>query len=228
MKCNPYLEFLGINKGAIGGIQADFAENNICGLVQQPANSLSSLAYILAGIMIYKKFASAPFLALFAGLGLGSIMLHATTSAVGQIVDFGSIFLFIIYLLYLTLTKNNYLPKSKAVILTSFIFTIELLILLFAIQYRILLLIFILILLLTLENKAIKLQQLNSKTWSKAWLIFMASFGIWLLDEYRIWDLDLIEHVINAHAIWHIGTAISLYLVSEYYLQKDIICQKKF
>jgi Ceramidase len=217
--CNLYQKYFEANKAGVGGIQADFAENNICGsYIEQPANAISSIAYNIIGFYLLsikgdQKIRNI-FFVLFQLIGLGSFVLHSTSTYIGQLMDFIPIFLIINYFIYLSMdgVYKYLIPISN--LITGMIFLI------FAPQYRIVLLALQLLNLLTHESNIIVKQKIKSNNWKNGWLIFLASFGFWLLDEYRIWDLDLIEHFFNAHVIWHIGTAFALYYIAKYYLQK--------
>ena len=223
MSCNIYQYYLGTNQGAIGNIQAGFSEQDLCGLVAQPANTISSLAYLVVALLLYKKFKSIIILALFVSLSIGSIALHATSTRVGQILDFGSMFGVISYLLYLTLNLRYNISKKVLIPIILILGFIELLILIYFVQYRILFLGIVLICLLLLENRAIIKQNLESKNWRLAWIVFLISFLFWLGDEFRLVDVSSIQHIINLHAIWHLGTAYSLYLSYIHFESKAII-----
>jgi Ceramidase len=216
MSCNPYQQFFGINEGAIGGISPDFAENNLCGYIAQPANVISSLAYIIAGIYLYHKTKNTLNSILIVLLGIGSIALHSTVTRIGQIMDFGFMFLIMMYFLYKILKTSTTL-KSKVIQFIICILTIiETLVLIFAIRYRIAILSIISLLILVIETRSIISNKLDYKLWLRSWIMFIIFFIIWLLDEYRIWDFDSIEHLFNAHALWHLGTAYCLYTISIY------------
>jgi hypothetical protein len=220
LDCNPYLKYSPKNFGAIGGIQPDFAENNICNsLIQQPANSISSFAYNIFGYMLIKEEGDTKvkwiMILLLQAVGLGSFVLHSTASYYGQLLDFIPMFGIVSYFLYLTLSGRS---RLLAVIFAI----LGVIILLTFPQYRIILLAMELTLLLTLEIIQIqKYKYTFAYLWSMGWLVFLLSFGFWLMDEFRLWDIDYIEHYFNAHVIWHIGTAMSLWLVAKYYLQKS-------
>jgi Ceramidase len=222
MNCNPYQQYLGINEGAIGGISANFAEDNVCGYIAQPANVVSSIAYIIAGIYFYKQTKNPIYAILLILVGVGSMALHGTVTSFGQILDFGSMFLIIMYFLYQVLTKSTNILNNTIIVVMSQLLIFEGLILIFAVKYRILALGTILLALLIIENKYIIQHKINAKLWNRGWIVFLLSFGLWLSDEYRLWDIDSIEHYINAHALWHIGTAYSLYIVSQYFDLKKI------
>lgn len=217
MNCNPYQEYLGYNQGAIGGIQADFAENNICGYIGQPSNVVSSLVYLVFGLILITRYKRWDFGILLSLVGVGSVFLHATSTNVGQVADFASIFILVTYFLYNTL-KNSYYSNLISKLIVSSILFIQLMVLIYLRTYRIAVLAIVLVSLLLLENKSIKKLGNRSAEWSKGWGLFIIAFGIWLLDEFRIWDNDSIEHFINAHSIWHMLTAYCLFLVSKYYI----------
>jgi Ceramidase len=217
MNCNPYTEFFGQSHGAVGGIQADFAENNLCGIIAQPANSFSSLIYVLVGIIAFiqlKRFKQT-YLLLFSSIGVGSFVLHTTSSLAGQILDFGSIFAFVTFLLFLSV--KNYFSIRNSVVISILIFVLGILSLIFFTKYRMGVLAFELLLLIAIETKFALIDSKFFLFWKYAWIIFFVSFGFWLLDEFRIWDFDQLEHFVNAHSLWHFGTAAALYTVAKYY-----------
>jgi Ceramidase len=223
MSCNPYQQYFGINEGAIGGISADFAENNICGLIAQPANVMSSIAYVIAGIYFYYQTKNPIYSILLLLVGMGSIALHATVTRFGQILDFGAMFAIIMYFLYQVLKTSTNLKPKVIIYIITLLSVIESTVLVCAVKYRIAVLAVVLVALLFIETRCIIANKLESKLWNRGWIVFLLSFVIWLLDEYRYWDIDAIEHYFNAHAIWHIGTAYSLYIVSQYFNNKDLI-----
>jgi hypothetical protein len=222
MSCNPYQQYFGINEGAIGGISADFAENNICGLVAQPANVISSIAYIIAGIYFYNQTKNPIYSTLLIIVGIGSIALHATVTRFGQILDFGAMFAIIMYFLYQVLKSSTALRPKFIIYLVTLLLIIESAVLIYAVKYRIAVLAVVLVALLIIETRSIITNKSESQLWNRGWIVFLLSFAVWLLDEYRYWDIDTIEHYFNAHAIWHIGTAYTLYIVSKYFEHKNL------
>jgi uncharacterized membrane protein len=220
MNCNPYYDYLTPSHGAIGGIQAGFAEHNICGsLIQQPANAISSVVYILVGIWIlWRHRNSNPskiYFVLFGLLGLGSFTLHSTATAIGQIADFVPIFLIISMFLYQAITNKRLKIWVPIGFVVTGIFT-----LLFSPIFRMAIVVVELIFLVLQETQNIITHKDKTTLWRAGWYLFIIAFLFWLSDEFRIFDFGQFEHYINAHVIWHILSSVSLGLVSNYFIKR--------
>jgi len=162
--CNPYSQNLG--KPTI-----QFAEDNICGYIAQPANTWSNLAYLILALKIAQELRQANnktllwgFVPIFIFMGLASGFYHATATFVGQFFDFGSIYLFAAFILFLSLVKLKIWSPRITLILISLI-TLSLFILLWFVPVlRIWLFATEIIVFLIVEYRIHKIEKLQSKT----------------------------------------------------------------
>ncbi len=183
----------------------NFCESNIYWYLQQPANTLSNLGFIILFIYIVRKkrkFESLDFSILL--IGVFSFLYHSTFTLIGQTLDLVSMFLLGAFLIISINNKyqENYfyvLVSSFLTFVANYFFKINIGIIFFALQ----ILFFIYIIFTdnpTLKNRI-----------KKSLLIFLIGLIFWLLDFFRIWCDQASMHYINGHAIWHILCAVSLF-----------------
>ena len=112
------------------GAGANFCEAARDGLIKQPANTLSNLSFIAAGLAaafyldrhwsdVAHARLLAPFPVLMALLGPGSMAMHATQSSLGGRFDVGSMYLFAGYAAAYGLTRL--LRRGLATLATLFV-----------------------------------------------------------------------------------------------------------
>lgn len=210
-----------------------FCEPNLCANIVQPANAWSNLAYIVVGIVILvlanknKKtllWWLGPITVL---IGLFSFAYHASYTFIGQMLDLGSMFLFVAFLLILNLQRIRPGLKNSTAIWLYIAVNVASLALMYAVRavkgFNIGILIF------GLELAAVL--ALECLAWSRtktryrlgyilmALLIASVAAVIWMFDYTQIWcDADA-YHYLNGHSLWHILTAISFIFVYLFYRQ---------
>jgi Ceramidase len=154
-------------------------------------------------------------------IGISSGFYHASATFVGQFFDFFSIYVLGSILIYFAAQRLTTM-SSKLLTFVLALVTIGLGgVLWFAPFLRIYIAFGELFLLLFLEYKSRKSYPASYLHFATALKVFVLAFGVWILDETRIWDIDWLEHYINGHAIWHILTAVSLWFVFIYYLKSE-------
>jgi hypothetical protein len=222
--CSPYSQ-------ALGKPTIQFAEDNICGFVAQPANTFSNLAYLIIALKIALELKQAKnqtvlwgFVPVYALMGFTSAFYHASATFVGQFFDFGSMYIFSAFILFLAIESLK-IWKTKSVLLILSFQTVILLILLwflpflriwlFAIQIFIFLII-------QLNHKSKdktedQVPKTNFKNLYLALFWFFTAWTFWWLDELNIWKDVVTMHYFNGHALWHALTAVSLYFVYKFY-----------
>jgi hypothetical protein len=214
--------FLNLGKPTI-----QFAENNLPGCIAQPANTISNLGYIIVGIIAFMTIAKAakkqlylfPFA--FILIGISSGFYHASATFVGQFFDFFSIYILGSVLIYFAAQRLTTM-SSKSLTFVLALVTIGLgCVLWFAPFLRIYIAFGELFLLLYLEWNSRRVFTVSYRHFATALKVFVVAFGVWVLDETMIWDIDWLEHYINGHAIWHVLTAVSLWFVFKHYLERE-------
>ncbi len=183
-----------------------FCESLHSGTFLQPANTFSSLIFVVAGIFLayrYRNSWSYIYSALLAFIGLGSFYYHARFTFVGQTIDTLGMYLLV------TLALLAILEKNKKYFLGYFLLmnTILLMSLIYLPTWRQQIFgALVLILVAALWKKAF----FNKYLWISLLVLFTA-FIIWICDITRIWCSP--DRILQGHSIWHILCAVSAVLL---------------
>jgi hypothetical protein len=195
-----------------------FCERRLCAWVVEPSNAWSNLAYVLVGLVILWRLRGRPATALTAIgigvilLGIGSFAFHATGIRVFEVVDVSG--MYVLSGLGLTFALQRLLGWRDGpavaflvgVILASSVLMVALGndgIVVFAVQI--------------LAMVAIELVlRVRNPPGAGVWLLRACAV---LAGAYAIWNLDFRgivcdpdNHLVNGHAVWHVLTAVSVYL----------------
>ncbi|MGZ3691207.1 MAG: ceramidase domain-containing protein [Pseudobdellovibrio sp.] len=199
-----------------------FCENQICSIVQQPANTWSNIGYLIAAIMIWKAHDKTMprvknlFFYSTLSLFVGSSLFHASATTLGHIADVVS--MFFVSLTALTLACERYygwtakkgylffivnLVLSTAILVAtrqgSPLFALQIFITVFY-EYR-------------MRNSD---KKLNIKRVVTALVCQSIAFIIWILDVEKI-VCDPENHFISGHAVWHLMSAYTIYIFYKAY-----------
>ena len=204
-----------------------FCEFDLNGWIAQPANSTSAILIIIAGIIILtrKKHLFSAWLGWTVIIaGLASFVYHATMSGIGQLIDYGSLFLLASVLVVIALRYCKINRYYQVVIL--FIGTIAPLLLtiivktLKGISIGVLFFSLLLIIAIVIEIY-FGLKNKNSlRLFLLSFLVFFIGYVFWLLDHKLIMCTSY-SHYINGHAIWHITNAVALILLDAFYQKNN-------
>jgi hypothetical protein len=202
-----------------------FCESNLCSIITQPANALSSIIYVFIGIFLFLKYKKEdirkdlviiPFVAIL--LGITSFLYHASYSFNLQIFDLLSMFLLSSYLIVANLKRMK--------LIRGFYFNF---LILFLIQASLFLIIksksgavifgIAIIFSIFLEIK------LFSKEKSTKYLFYLLALAT-LVSAFIFWILDYSQiicnpdnHLINGHSLWHIINSLSIIFIYKFYKQ---------
>ncbi len=213
----------------LGQPTLQFAEQNMCGWIAQPANTISNIAYLFVTLilLIQLRKNTLPwylygFPIAYSFIGISSGFYHASSTFVGQFLDFTAIYVFVGYILFLAINKRNWIQtRTLAYMVACSVFLLST-IMWFVPFLRIwLFAIFQIIPFLWLEftyNRNKNKQKRDVSKLKYAVLIFLVAWAFWWLDILLIWDYKSLQHIINGHAAWHVLTAVSLYFVAQFYL----------
>lgn len=176
--------------------------------ILQPMATLSSLAYIILGLILWKKFKDKELLTLLCLTGISSIFMHSTFSVLARTFDFLSIFLLNAWL-FLNM-QDKYKNKIKVYTLLVIIPSVALLIIPKH-PFILTALVFVPMIRLTLVNKRDK----NIKCAIVTTLLACTCF---FLDQNKL----LCFHSINlhGHTLWHIFTMSAVYYYYRFILKR--------
>jgi len=237
-----YSGWFGIERTGI----MQFCEYNANGLIKQPANSFSNLAFSIVGLLIawftlkglytnnnlfntqkrYPVFMSI----ILVLLGAGSFAMHASNTSFGGFLDLFAMFLVSSFVFCYALKRWLQLPD----LLILFIFFIDVSICsyiylspfnntlpyLTVAEYA-----FILNLVITVAIELYLYKKRNTSikfSWGIAGTIIMlVAFAIWNISRTRnsLWCNP--ESLLQGHAVWHILNAVALYIFYRYYVSEE-------
>lgn len=206
-----------------------FCEELLCSWVTTPANTWSNIAFLLAGAALWRQepprsgTAAGLFGPIALAIGVFSGLYHASSIFALQVLDNAAMFLFACLLLCLNLRRLGalssgavlplYLGLVGASIALMFVFPALGLPTqaIFAAQ------------IFAVLGTELRLLRSGGVETDYAFLVgaaavFTASFALWILDQRRIL-CDPSNHIIQGHAVWHVGCAVCLILLQRFYRQ---------
>lgn len=198
-------------------------------LLLQPANSLSSLGFVFAGILMILLARSRNWMSAFPPLsasvlgvaaiivGIGSVLLHATLTLWGQFFDVLGMYLVSGFFLVSALAKWQRIPDRRAMIYYALLCT-ALVAALYALpEVRRWLFALILVIAIIIELVFARPMRPRVRTgYYVAGLVAnIVAFTIWNLDQRG--QLCSPESLMQGHAIWHLLGAIALWFAFLYY-----------
>ncbi|WP_155897190.1 hypothetical protein [Bacteriovorax sp. BSW11_IV] len=176
--------------------------------VLQPMATISSLAYIFLGIIIWKKYKNKELLLLLILTGISSMFMHSTFSVLARTFDFLSIFLLNAWL-FLNM-QDKYRHKLMIYLLMVLMPS---LVLFFIPKHPFILTTFVFIpmTLLTFLHK-------GNKNIRRAIVSIVLACACFFLDQNKV----LCFHSINlhGHTLWHIFTMSAVYFYYRFILER--------
>ncbi len=192
-----------------------YCETQMCGWLQQPANTWSNIGYLVASLLILrsrqKGLENSFFFWTTFSLFLGSTVFHMSGTHVGKLLDVGAMLVLSMGICSLAVQRYFHWARKKTLI---FFGTGLLLSLVFLAIFDIANIPFSLQIVVgaLLEFQMIreKRGKLSGKILSLAILIEFFAGIFLLLDLTRSW-CDPENHLINGHAVWHLLSAAAIY-----------------
>ena len=205
----------------------DFCEENVCGLLKEPANSWSCLGFVLVGLYLWRKArkeGADSYLTAFGPIailvGVFSVALHGTLTRVGSFLDLTSMYLFASLLLIFNLARLGWVPPTQSlpIFLGVNLATGIALVLhdkigvpIFALE------------LTAVGFAEIALWRTGRLAPSYRWFwitvtLFFTGLGIWALDLSRVLCAPT-NHWLQGHAYWHLSSAACFYTFYRFYSQ---------
>jgi hypothetical protein len=198
-------------------------------LVLQPANTWSSLGYVLIGFLMIiaagrRGGASAmpPLAARTLGLtaivvGLGSALMHATLTLWGQFLDVLGMYLVGSFLLVRALARWRSIPDGRAIALYVALCSVLTALLIAMPEVRRWLFAVLLLLAILVEMVFARPSRPGARLafYLGGILATALAFGIWILDQQG--TVCARYSLLQGHAMWHLLGAASLWLSFSYY-----------
>ena len=184
---------------------ACFCEAVRTGLIAQPANTWSSLAFVLVGTWILARSPMKLYGAATIVIGLGSAFYHASLTFVGQVADIFGMYLLVTFMLLFNVSLlfgPLYIALNLALLAAQIAFP----------QSRRYLFAAVIAAVLILEIRA---HRIDRKWLYWALATMSAGFVLWTLDiTHRLCDP---QSLLQGHALWHVLGAVASWCVFRYY-----------
>jgi hypothetical protein len=199
---------------------------------RQPANTWSSLAFVLSGTWIFgllyrqaQQRATSRLTSLYAAvlagtsimIGIGSAFLHASLTLLGQFLDVLGMYLLSNFML-LYASERLFYWKSRTTIIVYVLLTSGLAVLLIHLpesRRYVFAIIILLALILEVLERQYRKPRIQTKWWYAGFVLLSCAYVIWILDNRRV--LCSPYSVIQGHSVWHISGAIAVVLLYRYY-----------
>lgn len=201
-----------------------FCEALTRGPLAQPANAISSLAFVFVGLYLFRIVREKGIFLLFPVsavlVGITSFLYHASWTFFFQVFDVSSMFMLSCLLLSfnawrLELLSRRALPLVYAVLVVAsagamvtlkgksgeFIFGVE-------------------VAVVAASEAVLASRRTGTEYRFFVWALatFLGAFGIWLLDVKGIVCAPD-DHVLQGHAVWHVLNAFCFYFLYRFYRQ---------
>lgn len=207
----------------------NWCEENLCSWVVNPANTWSNLAFLVIAVLMMVRVRGAAaagnpvrlFGPISIILAVTSGIYHASYTFFFQVFDFAGMFLFLFLPVVINLRRLGRLKESQVLgwyLAGSALFTV-LVIPMHYLEIPIQGLVLLLVVVVIGQELYIRLRADDATTrvyWYAALLAIAIAATFSGLDVSRIW-CDPSNHLVQGHAIWHLLSATSLYLLFLFY-----------
>lgn len=209
--------------------EACFCEALRPGTIAQPANTWSSLGFVVVGLLLLcgrsathdtKNFTAMHGL-VYAGatifIGLGSTFYHASLTFIGQFFDVMGMYLLGSFILLYNLAQVRALSARRFVIAYLFLNSVLAVLLLTLPELRRYLFAVLIVLALfwAYHPRRVAISVSARKYLAAALTTLLLAFAFFLLDLTKIFCSP--ESWLQGHALWHLGGALSAWLLYQSY-----------
>lgn len=213
-----------------GGLpNVKWCEETLCGVIAEPANTWSNLAYLVvaAGLFFYTRKDTSRTLRFWAPVafwvGITSGIYHATVTFVFQVLDFWGMYFFFGLVLLLNLVRMGKVNADtffRTLYITIFAltgFTVLVAKLHLPIQGIVGIMVLLTLVTEVLASRASKVP-VNHK-WLAGCLVFIAAAAAFSASDASGARCDPHDHLFPGHAIWHVLGSVSIGLAHFHYRQ---------
>ena len=190
------------------------------GLIRMPSAFWSSFAYIFTAIAIYRYVAQKSFeLKLWASvcfiMGISSLFGHASFINFALSMDFASIVLVLSFFALLNFFLMLKISYSR-ILIYFLLYYIVLFVSMYYMNKWTKIAMCVLIFIFSLGDmiREMGFKFLKARTLQLSIFVLLISFGMFLVDEFHI-GCDP-HHWFQWHSVWHIGTALSMFLYGKW------------
>lgn len=200
----------------------EFCEKATGHFIQRPFYALSNLAFIFVSMFIYREGRNklAKLFAVTIGLvAIFSTIYDSSYTYISQLFDLSGMILFINMLLFLNL-KIIFKKSTIMVQLLLSILGVASIFYFKGFSGIIVFGLFVAVYVATETYLLNAVKHINARNWFFAFLIFILAFAVWLLDIKKLFCDP--TNILNGRGIFHIMTAVSVYLLYKFYSQQEI------
>ena len=205
-----------------------FCEALTSGPLAQPANAISSLAFVAVGLYLFRTVHKKDVFLLFpisaVLVGITSFLYHASWTFFFQVLDVSSMFMLSCLLLSFNAWRLGLLPRRRLPLVYALLVLVSIA-LMILIKRKSGEYIFGVEVAVVAAAEAVLAGRKSGTRyeffiWSLG--IFLAAFGIWLLDVHEIVCAPQ-NHWLQGHAVWHVLNAFCFYTLHRFYRQFDLV-----
>lgn len=210
-----------------------FCEAHLCSWVTEPANAWSNIGFLIAGVLILREAHQKKqnhliyfgWISIFIGICSG--FFHASSTLLGQTIDFGSMFLLSTFMVVLNFSRWKK-AWSKTLLFVSLGFLLISLLSLILIPstgiplfgFQFLLALFIELLISRNPHPPFSHRPLFILL-----SLFAVSLGIWVLDITGLLCVPS-NHIFTGHSMWHLLNALAIFFGAKFYRQFELSSKK--
>lgn len=204
-----------------------YCERNLCSIITQPANTLSNLAYFIAGYYLNKqnKRNGIYYLRYFPIIviltGIASLLYHASFTFFFQFFDLSAMYLFSSMIIVLNMRRAEVVSESVQTPVFVGMVGVSMLFLLFFNSIG--LLIFLLHVFVAFFSEIylfrLQIDNISYHYYALTLLFFGIALVAWFVDYARIFCFPN-NHFLQGHAIWHILSSFCFVFIYKFYAQK--------
>lgn len=203
-----------------------FCEAINTNLLRQPANSLSSFAFVFVGVFVLvlkqneKRF-PAIYKTIFGAaaivIGIGSAFYHASMTFIGQFFDVFGMYLMVVFVFVYALERLFAFNHRTTLTLYFGLNFLLAMMLIYVPETRRYLFGLVLITGLIIEIIARRTKKIfvETKWWNIGFALFATAFVIWIVDNKKI--ICDPHSILQGHAVWHLLGAIAMLMLYAYY-----------
>ncbi len=216
----------------LGHPNVHWCEARLSSLIEEPANTWSNLAYILAAWLIFRarnrNHRLKPFAHAVLWMGLFSFIYHASNNALTQWLDFLGMFFYTGYLLTWNAERLGIMKSRHRLVFWAGTLLVNLAFL-FGLNFTDVpiqsivggnVLLLIVSELVLFRRARLAGESLRYGDYLLALLLMAAAAVCSLLDLRRVW-CNPHDHVLQGHATWHLLSAAAIYFTARFYARLD-------